>query len=579
MADAGLLDNGHWEIHSLDVGQADATLHITERGELILIDADKTDVIEPLDEVLDGRTTSQQDGDRISLHLLVTHLHDDHVRGIGALYDNDYRIQSVTQPDDDRFQVRDPDTGEPKKGVAKDVRDEYVNNLEKHGIDTISQISAGESLSIDSDTDLRVLAPPDTEKSVDVTRASTGADVNLPPKRPNENSAVYKLEGEQSVLFMGDVQDKSDHYGESWLIQEHDNPENDVDLNADVLVAAHHGSNKATSTEFLDRVDPEVAVISSGLHNKHTSENQHDAHPHDATLKRLYDRDIGVYWTPGHGTLRTDLDTEATRPKPTTDLETTSAADVAALKYYCREHDVSPEQIVALTPDHLPEETPAWVADAAPMMVESTEEILDEAIANGESVEDLRQTLDPTPDAHDQLQKSVQADRDEHVTTRADVNRNREAFFSAKRAEDAYKQLPLHTRLRANLPNRFGGIEHPLADVPSSDEIDGPRKVEEVPRAVQHSPAAKRRDKRGIVIDKRLLAAEDAADEAVDTAETSETLCHRLRDTPGAHQDFLYAIDTPDAHTKHKPEEDLSESLEQTNQRERTQKRDVSLGL
>ncbi|MFC7190379.1 hypothetical protein ACFQL7_11290 [Halocatena marina] len=180
MADAGLLDNGHWEIHSLDVGQADATLHITERGELILIDADKTDVIEPLDEVLDGRTTSQQDGDRISLHLLVTHLHDDHVRGIGALYDNDYRIQSVTQPDDDRFQVRDPDTGEPKKGVAKDVRDEYVNNLEKHGIDTISQISAGESLSIDSDTDLRVLAPPDTEKSVDVTRASTGADVNLP---------------------------------------------------------------------------------------------------------------------------------------------------------------------------------------------------------------------------------------------------------------------------------------------------------------------------------------------------------------------------------------------------------------
>ncbi|MFC7191733.1 hypothetical protein ACFQL7_19365 [Halocatena marina] len=48
---------------------------------------------------------------------------------------------------------------------------------------------------------------------------------------------------------------------------------------------------------------------------------------------------------------------------------------------------------------------------------------------------------------------------------------------------------------------------------------------------------------------------------------------------PGAHQDFLYAIDTPDAHTKHKPEEDLSESLEQTNQRERTQKRDVSLGL
>ncbi|WP_248903509.1 ComEC/Rec2 family competence protein [Halocatena marina] len=572
------LANGRREIYTLNVGQADAHAIITEDGTLNLIDADTTDVGDELDTIVDRRTTPETETGKIPVETFaVTHLHYDHSDGIETLYDHGYEIQHVIEPDEKRYAIRDRETGKPPRGVKATVNDAYARGLKKHDIESITQVSEGESLS--PGWVGQVVAPPNDPGELEFTSPATGRKNTLKATGANANSLAFKTEGEQSVLFMGDVEDTGGLNGESQVMHQHDSEESDVNLDADILVLAHHGSNNATSGEFLDRVDPDITVISSGLHNKHTSENQHDAHPHDATLKRLHDQEIDVYWTPGHGTLRTDLDTEATRPKPTTDLETTSAADVAALKYYCREHDVSPEQIVALTPDHLPEETPAWVADAAPMMVESTEEVVDEAIANGESVEDLRQTLDPTPDAHDQLKKSVQADRDEHVTTRADVNRNREAFFSAKRAEDAYKRLPLHTRLRANLPNRFGGIEHPLADVPSPDEVDGPRKVEEVPRAVQHSPAAKKRDKRGIVIDKQLLAAEDAADEAVDTAETSETLCHRLRDTPGAHQDFLYAIDTPDAHTKHKPEEDLSESLEQTNQRERTQKRDVSLGL
>ncbi len=588
MAGAEPLDNGSWEIHTLDVDQADSTLHITEDGGLILIDADKTEIVEPLDEILDGRTNPQQDGDRIPLHLLVTHLHDDHVRGIGALHDNDYKIQSVTQPDDTRFQVRDPETGKPKKGVAKDVRDEYVDNLEKHGIDTISQVSAGERLSIDSDTDISVLAPPDTEDSVDVTRVATGADVNLPPIRPNENSAVYKVEGERSALFMGDVQDKSDHYGESWLIQEHDDPENDVDLDADILVLAHHGSNKATSTEFLDRVDPEAAIISSGLDNTYTSENEHDAHPHDATLKRLHDQDVDVYWTASHGTLRTELDSDGTRPEPTTDLETTDAADLAALKYYCREHEIDPKTIGVLPPDNFPEETPEWAIDTAPMIADTKEQFIDEAIENAESVEDLRHTLDPTPDAHDQLRETVQADREDHVTTKKDVKRNKDAYFEAVERERAYERLPLHTRLRSNLPTRFGGIEHPLTDGPSSDELDDlPRNIEDVPKAVRNEPAAKLRAEGDFVNNwsRSLLAAETAADTAVDDAHTPQELCHRLRDTPGAHQDFLYAIETPDAHENNKPEKGLDDLLEPTNEREQTEEQthshdqDVSLGL
>jgi hypothetical protein len=174
----------------------------------------------------------------------------------------------------------------------------------------------------------------------------------------------------------------------------------------------------------------------------------------------------------------------------------------------------------------------------------------------------------------------VQADRDEHVTTRVDVKQNREAYFSAKRRERAYKQLPLHTRLRTKLPDRVGGIEHPLKDVPSTTDIDGPRKVEAVPRAVQHQPAAEYRanGEIGKAIATYLVAAEEAADTAVDTADTRQTLCQTLRDTPGAHQDFLYAIETPNAH-----ENDMSDGQDQSHQREQTNEhsfdRDSSVSL
>lgn len=70
-----------------------------------------------------------------------------------------------------------------------------------------------------------------------------------------------------------------------------------------------------------------------------------------------------------------------------------------------------------------------------------------------------------------------------------------------------------------------------------------------------------------------LRTAEATADSAVDTAETSDTLCRSLRETPGAHQGFLYAIETPEAHEKNKPEKDLSDLLERTTASERAANR------
>lgn len=206
------------------------------------------------------------------------------------------------------------------------------------------------------------------------------------------------------------------------------------------------------------------------------------------------------------------------------------------------------------------------------------------AITASETVEEVRQMLEDYPDAAEQLHEAVQIDREEHVTTMADVNENKEELKRAKQAERT--QYPLHKQIRSKLPNRFDGTTLPTEDIPAPDDVEGPRKYEDLHPAVKDSSAAKHRAEGGILTSDYLIEAEEAADTAVDTAKTGEELCETLRDTPGAHKDFLYAITTPNAH--HAPEEPEPENAnEQTPTQQREQsteqsydnERDEGMGL
>ena len=63
-------------------------------------------------------------------------------------------------------------------------------------------------------------------------------------------------------------------------------------LKADVLKVSHHGSRYSTCDEFLEAVDPEIAIIGVGRNNY--------GHPADEVIEKLRENDIIVY--------RTDLD-------------------------------------------------------------------------------------------------------------------------------------------------------------------------------------------------------------------------------------------------------------------------------
>ena len=98
---------------------------------------------------------------------------------------------------------------------------------------------------------------------------------------PNEGSLVARVRyGETSFLFTGDMGFEA----------EDDMLAANVDVSATVLKVAHHGSAGSSSTEFLEAVSPEYAIISVGADNDY-------GHPTEAALNRLSACGIPVYRT------------------------------------------------------------------------------------------------------------------------------------------------------------------------------------------------------------------------------------------------------------------------------------------
>lgn len=53
----------------------------------------------------------------------------------------------------------------------------------------------------------------------------------------------------------------------------------------DVLHVTHHGANNASATEFIDKLQPNIAIISAGNDNDHS-------HPRDGALQRLFEGNV-----------------------------------------------------------------------------------------------------------------------------------------------------------------------------------------------------------------------------------------------------------------------------------------------
>ena len=100
----------------------------------------------------------------------------------------------------------------------------------------------------------------------------------------NDSSICLKFEcGNNSILISGDAGQKV----------ERDILRNGFDVSATIYKCAHHGSSTSNGTKFLDKVNPDVAVICCGKNNSY-------GHPHEEVELDLFSRNIPYF--------RTDLD-------------------------------------------------------------------------------------------------------------------------------------------------------------------------------------------------------------------------------------------------------------------------------
>ena len=230
-------DDENLRVHFFDVGQGDSTLIDTPRGKQVLIDGGPD-----LDGAVNALAGVLRPGDRTLDLVVITHMDEDHARGL---------IEVV-----DRYEVATVLTGTAVSDDAV-MGPQWEAALQRKGIEPV-QVASGHLVELEPGITLEVLNPPVTPF------AGTHAD-------RNNNSVVMRLSyGRITYLLSADIEAPA----ESRLARSPD------DLKSTVLKVGHHGSRSSTTASFLEKVDPSLAVVSAGDDNRY-------GHPHREVMDRL----------------------------------------------------------------------------------------------------------------------------------------------------------------------------------------------------------------------------------------------------------------------------------------------------
>lgn len=236
-------ENSNFEVHFIDVGQADSAL-IECDGETMMIDGGNV-----ADSNVVAAYLKKEDVTELN-YVVCSHAYEDHVGGLsGAL--------SVTKADN----IYAPKTETNTKAYKNFKKKAEEQNVE------IKHPNVGDEIQLGSST-VEFLGPVD----------ENGKDLN-------STSIVLKITyGNTSFLFTGDAE--SD--------EEEEILNSGADLKSTVLKVGHHGSRTSTSYPFLREVMPQYAVISVEKGNSY-------GHPNEETLSKLSDAGVEVYRTDESG--------------------------------------------------------------------------------------------------------------------------------------------------------------------------------------------------------------------------------------------------------------------------------------
>ena len=243
------------QIYFLDIGQGDSAFIKTPSGSTCLIDGggkfpgtlsnfDPGNTIIPF--LLDNGITS------IDLAIL-SHAHGDHIQGLIKVVEKLYVKKLIIGP---QFESNSDLTK-----LLELCKSKKIN---------VIQVKKGSSIQL-NEVYFDVLHPSDSNHYIENSSL-------------NNNSLVLKLKYKNfSILFSGDIENQA----EQELLSAN------IDIKADILKIAHHGSPGSTSDAFLKSVSPSLCIISVGKNNF--------GHPSKLIINRIISIGSKLYRTDQNG--------------------------------------------------------------------------------------------------------------------------------------------------------------------------------------------------------------------------------------------------------------------------------------
>ena len=229
-----ITDTSNLKVYYFDVGQADSMLIVND-NQTMLIDAGNNDDGELVVSNIKKLGITKLD------YVIGTHPHEDHIGGLDNVIDA-FDIGTIYMP---------------KVQANTKTFEDVLDSINKKGL-SITSPKIGDTFKV-GNANCEVM--------------STGEDCsNL-----NSTSVVIRMQNNsKSYLFMGDAE-KVNEDARIWT-------------KSDILKVGHHGSSTSSSLNFLEQVQPKIAIIEVGTGNKY-------GHPHEEVVKRLEKIGATIYRT------------------------------------------------------------------------------------------------------------------------------------------------------------------------------------------------------------------------------------------------------------------------------------------
>lgn len=260
-------------VHFFDVGQGDAIFIELPDSRQILIDGGPNDkVVERINKVMPF-------WDRSIDLIIATHADADHIAGLVPVlwhYDVGAVIWNGIEAETKIFK-------EWKEAVDSEGAEVLVG---ENGM----RFTLSDPVFFEILYPINMSASPYQSAAADgagqAERAGRGSGAQKLKSQNNYSLVIRFVYGNDSFLFTGDIERQV----------EYKIAEQGLNIDSDVLKIAHHGSKTSSAELFLEKVNPKVAIISSGRNNSY-------GHPHKAILQRLEKYGIEIRRTDSEGNI------------------------------------------------------------------------------------------------------------------------------------------------------------------------------------------------------------------------------------------------------------------------------------